>query len=450
MPDRPEDLDRRRVWHPFTQMSEWETEEPLVIAGGQAEFLIDTAGRRYIDGVSSLWCNLHGHRRSEIDAAVRAQLDRIAHSTLLGLASAPAAQLADRLATIAPPGLTRVFFSDDGATAVEVALKMSFQFRRQNGQPERTEFVAFRDAYHGDTLGAAGVGGIELFHRMFKPLLLNAHFAPSPYCRRCELGLKVESCGIACVEKVEEILRARAGKVTAVVVEPAVQCAAGMITAPAGHLRRLREITRAHGVHLIADEVAVGFGRTGAMFACGHEGVSPDFLCLAKGLTAGYLPLAATLTTEEIYRGFLGRFEDRRTFFHGHTYTGNALGCAAALANLDIFEREPVLERVRELSARLARLLEPIAAGPHVAEVRRRGLIAGIELVRDKATGAAFDFRERIGMRVCRAARAKGLIIRPLGDVIVVMPPLCIAPENLDRMMQVIGECIGEVCGGPS
>jgi adenosylmethionine-8-amino-7-oxononanoate aminotransferase len=444
---RVEDLDRRHVWHPFTPMSEWEAEEPLVIVAGRDEFLIDAAGNRYIDGVSSLWCNLHGHRRAEIDAAIRAQLERIAHSTLLGLASPPAAELAARLCAVAPAGLSRVFFSDDGATAVEVALKMSFQFWQQNGRPERTEFVAFASAYHGDTLGAAGVGGIEQFHRVFRPLLFAAHFAPAAYCYRCELKLQPETCGIACVERVDEILRRRAGKVAAVVVEPAVQAAAGMITAPPGHLARLRAITAEHGVHLIADEVAVGFGRTGAMFACEHEGVSPDFLCLAKGLTAGYLPLAATLTTDEVYRGFLGPYEDRRTFFHGHTYTGNALGCAAALANLDIFARDGVLPRVRERAEQMARLLEPIAAGPHVGQVRRRGLMAGIELVQDKKTGRPFEPGRRAGAAVCRAARARGLIIRPLGDVIVAMPPLSIRPANLERMMRVIGECIAEATG---
>jgi adenosylmethionine-8-amino-7-oxononanoate aminotransferase len=438
----------RHVWHPFTQMSEWEAEEPLMIAEGDAEFLIDTAGNRYLDGVSSLWCNLHGHRRPEIDSAVAAQLRRIAHSTLLGLGSVPAAQLAERLCRIAPAGLSRVFFSDDGATALEVALKMSFQFWAQNGRPQRTGFVAFRGAYHGDTLGAAGVGGIELFHKMFRPLLHPAHFAPAPYCYRCELKKDPATCGVACVEEVDRLLRENADRIAAVVVEPLVQGAGGMITAPPGHLRRLREITAAHGVHLIADEVAVGFGRTGTMFACEAEGVAPDFLCLAKGLTGGYLPLAATLTTDEVYAGFLGRFEDRRTFFHGHTYTGNALGCAAALASLDIFESGPVLERVRELSARLAARLARLADHPHVGQIRQRGLIVGIELVADRTDKRPFDWTRRTGMRVCREARRHGVIIRPLGDVVVLMPPLSIRPENLDRLADVTADGIERVTRG--
>jgi adenosylmethionine-8-amino-7-oxononanoate aminotransferase len=419
-----------------------------MIAAGEGEWLIDTAGNRYLDGVSSLWCNLHGHRRAEIDAAVKAQLDRIAHSTLLGLGSVPAAELAARLCRLAPQGLSRVFFSDDGATAVEIALKMSFQFSAQNGRPERTEFVAFKGGYHGDTLGGVSVGGVELFHKMFRPLLFAAHFAPPAYCYRCELGKTPDTCGIACVETVDEILRRREGRVAAVVVEPLVQGAGGMITAPPGHLRRLREITRAHGVHLIADEVAVGFGRTGTLFACEAEAVAPDFLCLAKGLTGGYLPLAATLTTEEVYRGFWGAYEDRRTFFHGHTYTGNALGSAAALASLDIFEREPVLARVRELSDRLAERLRPLSRHPHVGQVRQRGLIAGIELVADKATKRSFAFAQRVGGRVCRMARGRGVILRPLGDVLVMMPPLCISAANLDRLVDVIAECVDAVTAG--
>ncbi|MDQ4040556.1 MAG: adenosylmethionine--8-amino-7-oxononanoate transaminase, partial [Actinomycetota bacterium] len=323
-------LDREVLWHPFTQQQGWEDEEPVVVERAQGTTLYDVEGRAYIDGVSSLWCNVHGHGHHAIDAAVRHQLDRVAHTTMLGLTHRPAIELARRLLDVAPDGLARVFYSDNGSTAAEVALKMAFQWWAHAGQPQRTGFVSLRGAYHGDTVGSVSVGGIELFHSIYRPLLFDSWQA--------EPGDAAH---------MDALLREHGDRVAAVIVEPLVQGAAGMLVHPEGYLREVRELCDRHGVFLICDEVATGFGRTGRMFACEHEDVSPDFLCLAKGLTGGYLPLAATLTTERVYEGFLGRFEEFRTFFHGHTYTGNPLACAAALATLDVFSEERTLERLQ-------------------------------------------------------------------------------------------------------
>ncbi|MBM4019691.1 MAG: adenosylmethionine--8-amino-7-oxononanoate transaminase [Planctomycetes bacterium] len=437
---RLRDADKAHLWHPFTQMAEWAAGEPVVIEAGEREFLIDTDGRRYIDGVASLWCNLHGHRRPELDEAVRRQLGRIAHSTLLGLTSAPAIELAERLVGIAPRGLTRVFYSDSGAAAVEIALKMAFQYWRQCARPEpqRTKFAGLALGYHGDTLGAVSVGGIDVFHGIFRPLLFECIRAPAPYCYRCPLGKRRESCGMACADALEQVLASRGREVAALILEPLVQGAGGMIVHPEGYLGRAAEACRRHNVLLIADEVATGFGRTGRMFACEHEGVRPDIMCLGKGISGGYLPLAATLATERIYEAFLGGPAENRTFFHGHTYTGNALACAAGLASLDIFEKDRVLDRIAGLSARLGALLEPLAAMLHVGEVRRRGLMAGIELAADRATRAAYPPAERRGRQACLAARERGVWLRPLGDVAVIMPPYCISDESLARLVEAV------------
>ncbi|MCX5676803.1 MAG: adenosylmethionine--8-amino-7-oxononanoate transaminase [Planctomycetota bacterium] len=456
MSDRPPDPTRRlrnadkaHLWHPFTQMAEWAAGDPVVIAEGDREFLIDTCGNRYIDGVSSLWCNLHGHRRPEIDEAVRRQLGRIAHSTLLGLAGEASIELAARLIGIAPRGLTRVFYSDSGATAVEIALKMAFQYWRQCPQPQmgRTKFVGLSLGYHGDTLGAVSVGGIDLFHAIFRPLLFGCLHAPAPYCYRCPLGLSRETCGMACAEAMEDILAEHAGEVAAVILEPLVQGAGGMIVHPVGYLRRVADACRRHGVLLICDEVATGFGRTGRMFACEHEDVQPDLLCLAKGISGGYLPLAATLATERIYEAFLGDLAEGRTFFHGHTYTGNALACAAGLASLEVFQKERVLERIGGLSSRLASLLAPVAELPHVGQVRQRGLMVGIELVADRASRRPYAVEERCGWKVCLAARRRGVWIRPLGDVVVLMPPYCISDDSLVRLAEAVRAGIEEATG---
>ncbi len=425
--DRLNELDRRHLWHPFTQQQGWVDDPAPVIAWAEGTTLTDTDGRTYIDGVSSLWCNVHGHRHPAIDAAVRVQLDRVAHSTMLGLTHAPAIELAARLAGLAPSGLTRVFFSDSGSTAVEVALKMAFQWWAQHDDPTATRrrgFVCLRDAYHGDTLGSVSVGGIDLFHACYEPLLFGA--------RQVDAGD---------VGQLARLLDAHGPEIAAMIVEPLVQGAAGMLVHPPGYLRAVRELCDAHGVLLICDEVATGFGRTGRMFACEHEGVAPDLMCVAKGLTGGYLPLAATLATERIYAGFLGAHEDWRTFFHGHTYTGNPLACAAALATLDVFEKERTLERLAPKIELLGRLLDdlvaPLAA---VTDVRRRGFMVGIELGGHPAAA-------RIGHQVTLAARRRGAIIRPLGDVVVLMPPLAIAADELRRLVEITGASISETAG---
>jgi adenosylmethionine---8-amino-7-oxononanoate aminotransferase len=412
--------DRSFLWHPFTQQRGWEREKPVIVERAAGTHLIDAEGRRYLDGVSSLWCNVHGHRHPRIDAALREQLDRVAHSTMLGLSHPGAIELARRLVELAPPGLSRVFYSDSGSTAAEIAVKMAFQYWQQQGgeQRRKTRFVSLRDAYHGDTIGSVSVGGIDLFHSLYRPLLFDT--------------LKAEPGDSA---HMEELLSAQAGRVAAVIMEPLVQGAAGMIVHPDGYLRDVRELCDRHGALLIVDEVATGFGRTGRMFACEHEGVAPDLLCLAKGMTGGYLPLAATLSTERIYEGFLGEPEELRTFFHGHTYTGNPLACAAALATLDVFEEERTLERLQSKIALLGELLEPIAGLPCVAEVRRRGFMTGIQLTN-------FPLELRMGHRVTLEARRRGAIVRPLGDVVVLMPPLAIPDHDLRRLVEITGEAI--------
>jgi adenosylmethionine-8-amino-7-oxononanoate aminotransferase len=443
-----EQWDREHVWHPFTPMQTYAADTPLIIERAEGCLLIDLDGNRYIDGVSSLWCNVHGHRVPQLDDAIRQQLDQVAHSTLLGLANVPAIKLARKLVELAPAGLTHVFFSDDGATAVEVALKMAFQYWRQRPEPRpgKTRYLALSSAYHGDTVGSVSLGGVEHFHALFAPLLFPVLRAPSPYCYRCPLGLERSRCHIDCVEVLVDLVRRHHEELAAVVIEPLVQGAAGIIVAPEGFLRRVREVTAEHGVLLIADEVAMGFGRTGTLFACEQEGVVPDFLCVAKGLTGGYLPLAATLTTDEIYCAFLGRPEEGRTFYHGHTYTGNPLGAAVALASLELLEQGKLLATLPEKSALLRRHLDRIAALPWVGDVRHKGLLAGIELVADRATKRPFPAQLRMGHAVCKRARAHGALLRPLGDVLVVMPPLAIEPALLDRLGDIVHDSIREVC----
>jgi adenosylmethionine---8-amino-7-oxononanoate aminotransferase len=418
------EADRAHLWHPFTQQRDWAREEPVIVERGEGTDLIDTRGRRYIDGVSSLWCNVHGHRHPRIDAAIRDQLDRVAHSTMLGLSHPPAIELARRLVEISPPGLTRVFYSDSGSTATEIALKIAFQYWRQQGERRRTRFVSLREAYHGDTIGSVSVGGIDLFHATYRPLLFDTLAAPP---------------GDA--DAMRQLLEAHPGEIAAVIMEPLVQGAAGMIVHPEGFLRAVRELCDEHGALLICDEVAVGFGRTGRMWACEHEDVAPDLLCTAKGITGGYLPLAATLTSERIYEGFLGEHTDFRTLFHGHTYTGNPLACAAALATLDVFEEERTLERLAPKIELLGELLEPLAARPEVAEVRRRGFMTGIEL-------GGYPAELRMGHRVTLAARERGAIVRPLGDTVVLMPPLAISESDLRRLVEIVSASIEVAVAG--
>jgi adenosylmethionine---8-amino-7-oxononanoate aminotransferase len=443
-----EQWDRDHVWHPFTPMRAYAQERPLIIREARGCCLIDLDGNEYLDGVSSLWCNVHGHRVPELDNAIRSQLDAVAHSTLLGLANVPSIRLARKLVEIAPPGLTRVFFSDDGATAVEVALKMAFQYWQQCEQPrpKKTRFLALHAAYHGDTLGDVSIGDLERFHHLFTPLLFPTLRAPSPYCYRCPLGLQRETCRIDCVEVLADLVRTNADTLAAVVIEPLVQGAAGMITAPEGYLRRVREVTRQYDVLLIADEVAVGFGRTGTMFACEQENVLPDFLCLAKGLTGGYLPLAATITTEKIFAAFLGPVSapggGGHTFFHGHTFTGNPLGSAVALASIELLQAPEGLPALGARVDALRSQLERVQKLAIVGDVRQRGLMAGVELVADRATKRPFSPEARMGARVCRECRERGVLLRPLGDVVVVMPPLAVSIAEINALGDVLYESI--------
>jgi adenosylmethionine-8-amino-7-oxononanoate aminotransferase len=439
--------DRRYVWHPFTQMQDWMHEDPVIIERAEGVELVDVEGRKYLDGVSSLWTNVHGHCVPELDEALRGQIGKIAHSTLLGLSSIPSIDLAKKLVTCTPPGLDKVFYSDSGSTAVEVALKMAFQHRQQAGgyESKKTRFACLENAYHGDTIGAVSVGGIGLFHAMYKPLLFESISLPSPYCYRCPLHLERSSCDMACAERACEIISRHSDELAGVVMEPLVQGAAGMIVQPDGFLGKVAAACREHDVSLILDEVATGFGRTGKLFACEHEGITPDLLALAKGLTGGYLPLAATLASNCIFEGFLGTYESKRTFFHGHTYTGNPLACAVALASLERFESANLLEHVSDRAGELSGLLEEFTGLPHVGDVRQRGLMAGIELVKEVSTREPFEPGLRVGHRVIVAARRRGAILRPLGDVLVVMPPLAITSVDLEKLVGILRESMLEV-----
>ncbi|RQW90212.1 MAG: adenosylmethionine--8-amino-7-oxononanoate transaminase [Geobacter sp.] len=444
------DYDQKYVWHPFTQMRDWAAEEPIVIERGEGSYLIDTDGNRYLDGVASIWTNVHGHCRAEINDALKKQIDRLEHSTLLGLANDQSAILAKRLIEVAPPGLRKVFYSDNGSTAVEIAIKMAFQYQRLKGgnSTVKTKFISFRNAYHGDTIGAVSVGGIDLFHGVFRPLLFPTILAPSPYCYRCESGgTGDDACERFCLKELERLMRTHGEETAGLVIEPLVQCAGGMVVQPPGFVKKVRELCDQYNILMIADEVAVGFGRTGSMFACEREGVTPDLMALSKGLTAGYLPLAATLATQEIYDEFLGDYSELKTFFHGHTFTGNPIACAAALASLDLFEKDTLLESLAPKIAFLEERLLELRHLAHVGNTRQLGMIAGIELVLDKKTKTAYPWEQRLGVRVCNEARKHGLFLRPLGNVIVVFPPLSITMEELEFLLQGIKEAIRAVTG---
>ena len=419
------DLDRHVLWHPFTQMAEW---KPLVIDRGEGNYLVDTDGNRYLDGVSSLWCNVHGHNHPRLNRALREQADKLAHSTFLGLTHEPGIRLAADLVAIAPKGLTRVFYSDSGSTAVEIALKQSFQYWALTGRPKKQRFLRLAEAYHGDTLGAVGVGGIDLFHRVFGPLLVQSIAIPTP----------AGTDGAASLARIEEELERRSYEIAAFIFEPLIQGAAGMLVHPPGFLSKVAELCRRHDVHLILDEVATGFGRTGRMFACEHEQVVPDFLCLAKGISGGYLPLAATLATETVYAAFLGAHAELKHFFHGHTYTANPLACAVGIESLRLLQDETLANAQARIPAYHA-ALDRFAGLPGVREVRRCGLMAGIEL---ESRPGRF-----LGAEVCERIRRHGVILRPLGDVVVWMPPLSLSPDDLALLERATRAAIQEVLG---
>lgn len=493
MADRPFDaeelerLDKAYIWHPFTQMKDWLADTPLIIASGDGSYLTDVQGRRYLDGVSSLWVTVHGHRRAEITQAIRDQLDSIAHSTFLGLSHVSAIKLAERLVHAAVPGerspesLAKVFYSDNGSTAVEVALKMAFQYWQQqgggsaaapapppNGGPGRhatpisppgltpvgrgkTRFISMVNGYHGDTIGSVSLGGVDLFHQVYRPLLFHTIKANSPYCYRCPWDKDYPSCaprGIenaACVQEMAQLMERHHDEVAAVVMEPLIQAAAGMIVFPQGYTRCVRQLAAKHDILFVADEVATGFGRTGAMFACHLEGVQPDLVAVAKGITGGYLPLAATLTTQDVFDAFCGDYAEKKTFFHGHSYTANPLACAAAMASLDIFEKDRTLEQLAQKQTYLAEELLRFKSLSHVGDIRRLGFMVGVELVRDPNTREAYPYEDRIGMRVIREARNRGAILRPLDNVIVLMPPLSISHGELTRLLEITYDSIRAV-----
>ena len=440
-PDELRRWDQRYVWHPFTQMKEYLAGEPLTIVRGEGTRLMDAEGRWYYDGTSSLWLNVHGHRVPEIDEAVRAQLDLVAHTTLLGMGNVPSILLAKRLVELAPEGLTRVFYSECGASAVEIALKIAIQYQANRGRPAKKYVAGFTGNYHGDTLGAVGVARDELFHGAFLDLLPDHPRAPYPHCYRCPLGLARPECETACLGEIETLVREQAGRLAAIVFEP-VLGAGGIVPAPPGWLAGLRRIAPEADVLLIVDEVATGMGRTGRLFACEAEGVTPDLLCLGKGLSGGYLPLAATLATDAIFDAFLGDPDERKTFFHGHSFTGNPLGCSAALASLDLFdELLPTLpakaEHYRTLTARLN-------GKRFVGDVRTAGFMCGVELTADLEAKTPFRYGDRAGAVVTAIAREHGLLIRPIGNVVILMPPLAATEEELGDMVAILARSLTE------
>jgi len=444
--DKLKELDHAYLWHPFTQMQEWMGEEPCIISRGDGNYLVDVHGRKYLDGVSSLWCNVHGHRKKELDDAIREQLEKIAHSTFLGLSHVPGIQLAQKLIEIAPRTLTRVFYSDSGATAVEIALKMAVQYWQLKGEGKRTQIASLTESYHGDTVGSMSLGYSETFHRFHKSLLFRVLRITPPHVFRYHQGMTEAAALDAAIQEAEQKLGENKSTLAALIMEPLMQGAAGMWTQPVSYIQALSDICRRNGMLFILDEVATGFGRTGKMFACEHAGVAPDILCLAKGMTGGYLPLAATLSTEEIFSAFLGEYKEYKTFFHGHTYTGNPLGCAVAIANLDLFGTESVLEkmqpRIGYLQARLRKEFLPL---PHVSDVRQWGYMVGIELVQDKASQKNYAPEQRIGHRVIHEARNHNVMIRPLGDIIILMPPLSITDGELATLLDVTYDSIRRV-----
>ena len=442
------DWDRRYLWHPFTQMQDWLAEEPVIIERGEGVFLIDTAGNRYIDGVASMWTNVHGHNRKEINDAIKSQIDMIAHSTLLGYSNIPAIKLAKKLVEIAPQGLDKVFYSDNGAASVEIALKIAYQYWQHRGKPERRIFVNLDSAYHGDTVGAMSVGSIEVFHRTFDGLLFETVRVPAPYVYRSPVGDQPQAVRDFCLHALEKILHEYPRQVAGIILEPLIQGAGGMITAPEGFLKGVETLAKKSGTLLILDEVMTGIGRTGRMWACQHEDVCPDILCTAKGLSAGYLPLAATLTTDEIYNAFLGEYRDLKTFFHGHTFTGNQMGCAAASANLEIFEKEGLLEKIQPTIAHFKRRLNEFYGLDHVGDVRVCGLAAGVELVRCRESKEAYPFEEKIGALVCKEALSRGVMLRPIINTIVLIPPLQISISELDQLLDTVYTSIETVTSG--
>lgn len=437
-------LDKQYVWHPFTQMKEWSYDEMLVMEEGKDCYLKDSDGNWYLDGISSLWVNVHGHRNCKIDQAIKNQIDHLGHSTLLGFSNTPSILLAQKLVEITPEGLDKVFYSDSGSEAVEIALKIAFQYWRHKNE-HRKYFIRFKNTYHGDTIGSVSVGGMKLFHDIFGPLLFKTLEAPWPHTYWKPENMSLQNWKNFCLLKLENILKTNRNKIAGIITEPLIQGASGMSLAPAGFLKETEKLCRKYDTLLIVDEVATGFGRTGKMFACEWEKVHPSIMCIAKGLTGGYLPLAATLASSEIFKAFLGDYKEYKTFFHGHTYTGNPLGCAAALANLQLFKTNRTLDKLKKKIAHFKRCLSVLKKHPHVGDIRQSGFMVGIELIKNKKKQTPYLLNEKIGVQVCRMARKYFVILRPLGNVIVLMPPLIIKTKDLTYLTETVSKCIDQV-----
>lgn len=437
---------KKYLWLPFTQMKDYD-ENPLIIESGKGVKVKDIEGKEYYDGFSALWLNVHGHRKKELNKAIKKQLDYIAHSTLLGMTNVPATELAEKLIEISPEKLTRVFYSDSGAEAMEIALKMAFQYWRNIDRPEKQKFIAMKNGYHGDTIGAVSIGSIDLYHQVYGPLMFESFKAPIPDVYHSKSGDPVQ-CRDECLAILEQLLIEKHQEIAALTIESMVQGAGGMIVMPEGFLSGVRELCTKYDVLMIVDEVATGFGRTGKMFACEHEGVQPDLMAIGKGITGGYLPVAATLTTEEIYQAFYADYEKLKTLFHGHSYTGNQLGCAVAIENLRLFESENIVAKVEKKAKYLHSLLKELKSLPYVGDIRQLGFMCAIELVYSKETKEPFPAAKRVGYHATLKMRELGMLTRPLGDVIVFMPPHVSTKKELKEMVTIMKAAIIEVTNG--
>ena len=437
--------DLRYIWHPCSQMKDYEEFPPIVIERGKGAYLYDVDGKSYLDAVSSWWVNLFGHSNDRINTAIRKQLEKLEHVIFANFSHQPAIELAEEIVRITPAGLDKVFFADNGSAAVEVALKMSFHYHQQNGHPRKTRFVAITDAYHGETLGALSVGDLDLYSKIYKPLLLNTFKAAGPDCYRCPYGKNRDNCDTECFESLERIVEDISGEICGVIIEPLVQCAAGMKIYPPVYLQKLRTLCTKYNIHFIADEIAVGFGRTGKMFACEHAGISPDIMCLSKGITAGYMPFSLVVTTSHVYSAFYAEYKELKAFMHSHSYTGNALACAVARESLRIFAENDVLvqneRRAKIITDKVTALAQDHL---HIGEYRHLGMIGALELVEDKISKKAFDWQKRIGYGIYRLALEKGVLLRPLGNVIYFMPPYIVEEDDIDLMVRVAFEAINE------
>lgn len=440
-----QEKDLKYIWHPYTQMKDMEDEKPIIIEKGKGLYIWDVDGNKYMDSISSWWVNTLGHSNDRLNQALKNQVEKIEHVLLAGFSHIPAIELAEGLINITPKKITKVFYSDNGSTAVEVALKMAYQYWYIKNKPEKSKFIALKNSYHGDTLGTVAIGGIDLFHKIYKPLLFEIFQAESPYCYRCPMNKEQSSCNIDCLNSVEEILKEHSNQIAGIIIEPLIQGSGGMIIYPSEYMTKLRALCDKYDILFIDDEVAMGFGRTGKMFAFEHANIVPDIICLAKGITAGYLPLAVTLTTDEIFNTFYDDYEKCKTFYHGHSFTGNPLAASIAVENLKIFEEENILEKIQPKIKKLGECLEKFRDYKYVGDIRHLGMVAAIEIVKDKTTKEMFDFEERIGYKIYKAGLKRGLILRPMGNVVYYMLPYVITEDELELLTDLTLESIKEI-----